>query len=137
MKFFFLSLSILFFLTLKSYSTIINNVEVKNNSRVSKETIITYGNIKIGKDYNQSEINDVIKKLYETNFFKNISTKLDGNTLILDIKENKIIQRVIVEGIKSNTIKERILENLFSKDKSPFLIEKINKDRLLIMSSLN
>ena len=137
MKFFFLSLSILFFLTLKSYSTIINNVEVKNNSRVSKETIITYGNIKIGKDYNQSEINDVIKKLYETNFFKNISTKLDGNTLILDIKENKIIQKVIVEGIKSNTIKERILENLFSKDKSPFLIEKINKDRLLIMSSLN
>ena len=137
MKTIFFSLVLIFFLTLKSHSTIINNIEVKNNSRISKETIITYGNIEIGKDYNQNEINDVIKKLYETNFFKNISTNLDGNTLILDIEENKIIQRVLVEGIKSDTIKDKILENLFSKDKSPFLIEKINKDRLLIISSLN
>ena len=43
----------------------------------------------------------------------------------------------MIEGVKSESIKEKILENLFSKDKSPFLIEKINKDRLLILSSLN
>jgi len=136
MKFFFLSLT-LFFLTIKSNATIINNIEVKNNNRISKETIITYGNIIIGKDYSQKDLNDVIKRLYQTNFFKNISLKLDNETLILNIEENKIIQRVLVEGIKSETIKEKILENLFSKDKSPFLIEKINKDRLLILSSLN
>ena len=137
MKNFFLSLTLLFFLTIKSNATIINNVEVKNNNRISKETIITYGNIIIGKDYSQEDLNDIIKRLYQTNFFKNISLKLDDKTLILNIEENKIIQRVLVEGIKSETIKEKILENLFSKDKSPFLIEKINKDRLLILSSLN
>ena len=137
MKNFFLSLTLLFFLTIKSNATIINNVEVKNNNRISKETIITYGNIIIGKDYSQEDLNDIIKRLYQTNFFKNISLKLDDKTLILNIEENKIIQKVLVEGIKSETIKEKILENLFSKDKSPFLIEKINKDRLLILSSLN
>ena len=63
--------------------------------------------------------------------------KLENNILILDIEENKIIQRVLIEGVKSETIKEKILENLFSKDKSPFLIEQINKDRFLILSSLN
>ena len=94
-------------------------------------------NIKIGKDYSQNDLNDIIKKLYETNFFKNISLKLENNILILDIEENKIIQRVLIEGVKSETIKEKILENLFSKDKSPFLIEQINKDRFLILSSLN
>ena len=137
MKFFFLSLLFLSFMTLKSYSTIIQKVEVKNNNRISNETVITYGNIEIGKDYSQNDLNNIIKKLYETNFFKNISLKVDNNTLILDLEENKIIQRVLVEGVKSESIKEKILENLFSKDKSPFLIEKINKDRLLILSSLN
>ena len=137
MKIFYLSLTLLFFLTIKSNATIINNIEVKNNNRISKETIITYGNVIIGKDYSQEDLNDIIKKLYQTNFFKNISLKLDDKTLIINIEENKIIQRVLVEGIKSETIKEKILENLFSKDKSPFLIEKVNKDRLLILSSLN
>ena len=42
MKIFFLSLTFLYLLTFKSYSTIIQNVEVKNNDRISKETIITY-----------------------------------------------------------------------------------------------
>ena len=133
MKFFYLSLVFLF-LTINSNAEIINNIEVKNNNRISKETIITYGNIVIGNDYSQKDLNDIIKKLYQTNFFKNISLKLDNKTLILDIEENKIIQRVLVEGIKSETIKEKILENLFSKDKSPFLIEQITKI-LLILSS--
>ena len=123
MKFFFLSLLFLSFMTLKSYSTIIQKVEVKNNNRISNETVITYGNIEIGKDYSQNDLNNIIKKLYETNFFKNISLKVDNNTLILDLEENKIIQRVLIEGVKSESIKEKILENLFSKDKSPFLIE--------------
>ena len=137
MKFFFLSLLFLSFMTLKSYSTIIQKVEVKNNNRISSETVITYGNIEIGKDYSQNDLNNIIKKLYETNFFKNISLRVDKDTLILDLEENKIIQRVLIDGVKSESIKEKILENLFSKDKSPFLIEKINKDRLLILSSLN
>ena len=136
MKTLFLSCVLLFF-AFKANSVIIKKVEVKNNNRISKETIITYGNIIIGKDYNQDDLNDVIKKLYDTNFFKNISLKLDNDLLILDIEENKIIQNVIIEGVKSESIKDKILENLFSKDKSPFLIEKINKDRLLIISSLN
>ena len=136
MKFFFLLL-ILSFLNFKSHSEIISNVEVKNNKRISTETIITYGKIVIGNDYNENDLNEVLKRLYKTNFFKNISISLDNNTLVLDIEENKIIQNIIIEGVKSDSIKDKILENIFSKDKSPFLIEKINKDRLLITSSLN
>ena len=112
MKTFYLSLTLLFFLTIKTNATIINNIEVKNNNRISKETIITYGNVIIGKDYSQEDLNDIIKRLYQTNFFKNVSLKLDDKTLIINIEENKIIQRVLVEGIKSKTIKEKILENL-------------------------
>ena len=114
MKFFFLLL-ILSFLNFKSHSEIISNVEVKNNKRISTETIITYGKIVIGNDYNENDLNEVLKRLYKTNFFKNISISLDNNTLVLDIEENKIIQNIIIEGVKSDSIKDKILENIFLK----------------------
>ena len=40
----------------------IKNIIVKGNERVSKETIIIYGDIKIGADYEASDINLLIKK---------------------------------------------------------------------------
>ena len=127
-----------FFLFLTtSYAVVIKDVKVNNNKRITKETIITYGAIELNKDYNQNELNRIIKDLYDTNFFKKISLNVDGQTLILNVEENKIIQSVKIEGVKSNKIKEAILKNLFSKDKSPFLIEKVKIDENRMKTSLN
>ncbi len=137
MKFFFLSIVGLFFLVTTSHAVIIKDIEIINNKRISKETIITYGDIKFNKDYSQKELNAVIKNLYDTNFFKNILLKVVEQTLVLEIEENKIIQSVIIEGVDANKIKDAILKNLFSKDKSPFLIEKVKIDEDRMKTSLN
>ena len=137
MKFIF-TITVGFFLFLStSYAVVIKDIKINNNKRISKNTIITYGDIQLNKDYNQNELNRIIKNLYETNFFKEISLKVDGQTLVLNLVENKIIQNVKVEGVKSNKIKEAILKNLFSKDKSPFLIEKVKIDENRMKTSLN
>ncbi len=115
----------------------IENIEIKNNKRISKGTITTYGKIKINKDYNQNQLNLILKNLYDTNFFENVSLAISGNTLIIDVKENKIIQSVKIEGVKADKIKEAILKDLFSKDKAPFLIEKVKNDKSRITTSLN
>ena len=62
------------FLLIVSLSTttraeIINNVVVNNNDRISLETIKTYGDIKIGIEYSSDDLNNILKNLYETNFF--------------------------------------------------------------------
>ncbi len=137
MKYFLSTISFLLFFLSTSHAVIISDIKINNNTRISKETIITYGNIKTNKDYSQKELNNIVKDLYDTNFFKKISIKIDGETLVLNVEENKIIQSVRVEGVKSNKIKEAILENLFSKDKSPFLIEKVKEDVNRMKTSLN
>ena len=137
MKFIFTLIVGLILLVTTSHAVVIKDIKVNNNKRITKETIITYGNIKLNKDYNQNELNRIIKDLYDTNFFKEISLKVDGQILILNLVENKIIQSVRVEGVKSKTIKEAILKNLFSKDKSPFLIEKVKIDENRMKTSLN
>ena len=136
MKKFLLSLCfILFNSSLKA--DVVNKILINNNERISDETIITYGQIEIGKDYNNKEINKILKNLYGTDFFNDISLKIENSTLIIDVEENQIIQSVIVEGVESNDIKKSILKNLYSKDKAPFLIEKVKADKIRILNSLN
>ena len=137
MKYILISITFLLFLISTSHAVVLKNVKINNNKRITKETIITYGGIQLNKDYNQKELNDIIKNLYDTNFFSKISLKVEGQTLILEVEENKIIQSVKVEGVKSNKIKEAILKNLFSKDKSPFLIEKVKIDENRMKTSLS
>ena len=70
----------MFFLafSIKSYAEIVNKVEVKGNDRITLETIVIFGDIIIGKNYESSDISLLIKKLYETNFFSNISVELQN-----------------------------------------------------------
>ena len=115
---------------------IINNIIVNNNERISLGTIKTYGKIEIGKDYSEDDLNQVLKNLYETKFFKNISLKIDNQVLIIDLIENKLVQTIIIEGIKSSTIKKTILESLIIKEKAPFNESDISKDLSNIKRSL-
>ena len=115
---------------------IINNIIVNNNERISLGTIKTYGKIEIGKDYSEDDLNQVLKNLYETKFFKNISLKIDNQVLIIDLIENKLVQTIVIEGIKSTTIKNAILESLVIKEKAPFNESDISKDLSNVKRSL-
>ena len=57
------------FIVQNSIADILKEVKVIGNKRISKETIILFGNIKINENLNLEELDDVLKKLYETNFF--------------------------------------------------------------------
>ena len=84
---------------------IINDVQVKNNNRITKETIITFGDIELGKDYSQDQLNDILIDLYSTNFFSDIKFDIQGNTLIVEVVERKIIQQIrLVWRAKSRSI---------------------------------
>ena len=91
----------LFFFNTNSYSEVINKIDVIGNERISLETIVVFGDISIGKDYDTSDVNLLIKKLYETTFFSNISIEIKNNKLIIVVKENPIINSIIFNGEKA------------------------------------
>ena len=45
------------------FAEIVKKVEVIGNDRISLETIVIFGDIVIGKDYESSDINKLIKKI--------------------------------------------------------------------------
>ena len=120
-----------------SSAEIINDVVVNNNKRISKESIISLGNIKVGKNYDQSELDQVLKNLYGTDFFSDIKISVENNTIIILVKENRIIQSVKINGIKSKTVQEAILDQLELKDRSPFVEFKIKNDLTKIRNLLS
>ena len=106
----FLLLFVLIFFTSSLNAEILKKLEIQGNERVSDETIKVYGEIQINKDYSENDVNDVIKKLYDTKFFSNISVNFVSGVLSIDVKENPIIETIIIEGEKANKFKKEILK---------------------------
>ena len=75
-----------FILNLSSLKAeIIKKTVINGNKRIANETIILYGDIKLGKDYSEAELNKIIKNLYSTNFFEDVKISLNNNILQLDL----------------------------------------------------
>tara|TARA_Y100000590_G_scaffold268337_1_gene301406 strand:- start:2404 stop:4647 length:2244 start_codon:yes stop_codon:yes gene_type:complete len=121
---------ILFFIFFNTnvYPEVVNKVDVKGNDRISKETIMIFADIAIGKNYETSDVGLIIKKLYETTFFSNISVELINNELKITVKENPIVNSIVFEGEKADKYKERIRELLIIKEKGSFVANNVKHD---------
>ena len=116
------------FFNVNSYSEIVKKVDVQGNDRISPETIIIFGDIEIGKNYEESDISLLIKKLYETSFFSNISVELANNKLIIAVEENPIVDSIIFKGEKAEKFKKKILELIHIRENSSFVPNYIDRD---------
>ena len=118
----------LLFFSNHSFSEVVNKIEVKGNDRISLETIAMFGDISIGKNYESSDINLLIKKLYESNFFSNISIELQNNKLSIAVVENPLINLIIFEGEKADKNKDKIKQILLLKEKDSFIENNVKRD---------
>ena len=129
----FISIILFFiFLSAHSHSEVVKKIEIKGNERISAETITIFGDISVGKNYEISDINSLIKKLYDTTFFSNISVVVKNNILSVTVKENPIINSITFEGEKAKKYKEKIRELLSLRENSSFVENNIKSDINLI-----
>ena len=115
-------------ITTKCYSEVVNKVVIENNDRITKETILVFSNIEIGKNYDANELDQIVKDLFETNFFSDLSVNLKNGILTIDVKENKIIQLIEINGIKKSELVDILKKQLLLKDKNPFVENFIKSD---------
>ena len=117
-------------------SEIVKNIEILGNERVSNETILMFSDVNINDDLTENRINSILKSLYETNFFKDVSVSFNLSKLSITVIENPIIQSIIYNGIKSDTLKEKILKNVKLKSRSSYNEVVLARDENTILSSL-
>ena len=125
------SLTILFniFFLSFSFSEIVKEIKVNGNKRITDEIISMFSGIELGQDVKNSDINNVIKNLYETNFFNNVSVSLNNNIILINVDEAAIIDNIVISGIKAEKHKKLIKDNFKFKSRGSFndvqLIEEV------------
>ena len=124
-KIFLKSIFLTFFSMSVALSTIIEKIEIDGNFRVNNETIKMFSGVKIGDDLSKNELNDALKRLYETNFFEDVQLKIENKTLKIYVKENAIIKNIKIEGIKNKTLEKALFENITLKKELPLINLKL------------
>ena len=123
-------------LAFSAYSKNYEKIIVNGNERVSNETILVFSEIQDNKALDENSINEILKKLYKSGFFKDVKVKIESNNLIIDVLENPIIQTVFIEGIKRKKTEESLYEILSLKNRSSYNSTLIKKDEVAILSLL-
>ena len=122
---FFISFSLFFSL---AQAEVIKEIKIFGNKRISEETIKIYGDINLNKDYSEKGLNDIIRKVYSTNFFENVEAKIENNILELRLKEYPAINQLIIIGEKKSSFRDQVKKIISSKQKGSFIKSNIAKD---------
>ena len=74
----------------------ISNIIIQGNKRVTNNTILSYSNVEQGDRFSPELVKQIIKDLYETKYFDDISVSLNFNDLIIRVNEKPIISEIFI-----------------------------------------
>ena len=131
-----LSAFVLVVFVYNSHSEIIKNIRITGNERITNETLLTFLPPLLNKEVTDSDINSITKNLYETNFFKDVTVKLEKDLLLINVVENPIIQSIVYKGVKSDSLLQFLIEGVNLKDRSSFIEIYAEQDISLINNNL-
>jgi outer membrane protein insertion porin family len=78
----------------------ISDIRVEGTQRIEPTTVRSYLVVKQGDPFNPQRINDSLKALFATGLFADVNLRREGNTLVVAVVENPIINRIAFEGNK-------------------------------------
>ncbi len=76
----------------------IQSIKVEGSQRIEESTIRSYLLVSPGDPFDSEEVDRSLKTLYATGLFSDVSLRRDGNTLVVKVVENPIVNRIAFEG---------------------------------------
>ena len=133
---FFLAHIILLLLLKSVNAEKVERIDFSGNERITKESLIIFGRIDLNDDFNEEKLNNIIKNLYDTNFFEDIKINLKDGTLHIIVVENPIIQSIKMIGIKAKKLQDPLFDAMKLKKNSSYNEFLLKKDRDVILNIL-
>ena len=112
----------------------IRAVNVEGNERIEAGTIRSYMLVGPGDAFNADRIDRSLKTLYATGLFQDVSTSRSGDTLIVRVVENPIVNRIAFEGNHKLT-DENLREVLQLRSRAVFTPALARADRQRILDA--
>ena len=79
----------------------VRSLAVRGAERLEAETVIAYANLRPGETYTAETLDQALKDLYATELFADVQiTGAETGNLVIAIRENPVINRIVLEGNK-------------------------------------
>ena len=92
-------------------SSTVRAIIVRGTERLEPETVRSYIELNPGDAYDRERLDKALKDLYASELFADVTIRDDSGTLIVEVKENPVINRIVIEGskrVKEDKIREEI-----------------------------
>ena len=77
----------------------VRSITVTGNQRLEPETVISYSGLRPGGTYDREQLDEAIRELYATELFADaIITGGETGDLVIQVRENPVINRIVLEG---------------------------------------
>ena len=119
-------LVIFFFILTSSSIAEIKKVNIIGNSRVNSNTIDLLVDKKIN-NIDSIYINNLTKKIYDTDFFSDVKISYNQDVLTITVVENPIVNFFYINGIKDSDL-DQVNKIITLKENSIFSSSKLKKD---------
>jgi len=133
-----ITLSILKFILLSSisFAEIVNKFEIQGNERIPDETIKMFSKTNIGDDVSEEDLNNILKDIYNSSFFKDVRVTISNNVLNIKVIENPLVENIEIKGPKAKKIVKLLKENLRIKERSSYNESFIKSDKKKMINDL-
>ncbi len=92
-------------------TSLIKHIAVEGNERIETATILSYLPVAPGDTVDSARLDLALKTLYRTNLFSDVRVDVQGDTLLVKVSENPIINQVLFEGnsaLSSDKVRDEV-----------------------------
>lgn len=105
----------------------IQSISVAGAQRLEADTILTYIKLRPGQAYTQAAADQALKDLFATELFSDVQIRNDGGKVTIEVTENPVINRIILEGNK-RLKSDKILPEIKLAPRQIFTRSKVRAD---------
>ena len=106
---------------------IVRTITISGAQRLESDTIRSYIRLKEGDRYSQAAADQVLKDLYATELFADVQLRDNAGAVVIEVKENPVVNRIILEGNK-RLKEDKILPEIKLAARQIFTRSKVRAD---------
>ncbi|PHZ85346.1 outer membrane protein assembly factor BamA [Paremcibacter congregatus] len=106
---------------------VISDILVQGNQRIEVETVKSYIFVRKGDLYDEKQVDRSLKSLFNTGLFSDVKIGRSGQTLVIEVAENPIINRIVFEGNKYKK-DDKLYEEIQLRPRIVFSRSKVRAD---------
>jgi outer membrane protein insertion porin family len=107
---------------------LIQSIKITGNERIENSTILSYMLVQPGDPFASDRVDRSLRTLYATGLFADVSLKRDGDSLVVHVVENPLVNQISFEG--NHNVKEDDLKKALQlRPRAVFTTRMAQQDR--------